>query len=207
MKRKVRGTLLALLVLRCAAACAGTSDGGKATGGVGNAAGAGGGAQQLLAQAALTVNVDQPAVHVDQMSCPAIDTYQLGTPAPTASDPGQSVISGEADSLIDCAVTGTGPFSFSGSIKATTASGAIIDIAFANGVVSADFTGTVDVSLYIPQLTTEFRSATPCAISVENKQVKGGAIWASFNCPQIASPPSGLCGLSGVVVLENCTGS
>jgi hypothetical protein len=226
MKPKGRGTLVTLLLLWGAAACAGPSDGGKAAGGAGNvagtggntssvagaggrtsnAAGAGGGAQ-LITQAALTATVGSPAVPVDQMTCPAIQTYQLGTPAPTTNDPGRSVISGDAGSLINCAVTGNGPFSFSGSIKATTTTGEAIDIVFANGVVGADFTGTADISFYAPELTNDFRSTAPCAITVEDEQVKGGAIWASFHCPQIASPPSGLCGLSGTVVLENCAGS
>jgi hypothetical protein len=225
MKPKERGTLVAVLALWSTMACSDATDAGKATGGNSNGAeaggttsnggaggatssvgGAGGGAQ-LIAQAALTVSVAPPAVAVAQMSCPANSTRELGSPAPTPSDPGQSVISGVNGSLITCSVTGKGPYSFSGSIQFATASGAPIEINFANGSVGADFTGTADINVFTPELSTNYNSTAPCAITVENQQVKGGAMWAAFNCPQIASPPSGLCQLTGTVVLENCDGS
>jgi hypothetical protein len=172
------------------------------------------------AQGAVTLYLGQPIVHVDQMTCPVTaQTYQVGATdsktktvlAPTMSDPGQSVISGEGGSSISCSVTGGGGnFKFSGTLSAITPQGDKISIQFANGQVGSDFTGTADVSVYTPQLLAGF-SGTNCAISVQGqpKQVKGGSIWATFSCAQIASPPSGLCGISAAstIVFENCSGS
>jgi hypothetical protein len=170
------------------------------------------------AQGAVTLYVGQPVVHVDQMTCPVTQTYQVGgvdsktkaTMAPTATNPGQSVISGEQGSTISCSVKGGGGnFSFSGTLHASTPQGDLISVSFANGVVGPDFTGTADVTVYTPQLSGTFQSTMPCAITVKNQQVKGGSIWATFSCPQIQSPPSGLCGIEGssAIVFENCSGS
>lgn len=170
------------------------------------------------AQGAVTLLVGQPVVHVDQMTCPITRTYQVGAIdsktkavlAPTAADPGQSVISGESGSTISCSVTGGGGnFKFSGTLHAITPQGDQISVSFTNGVVKPDFTGTADLSVYTPQLSGNFNSTKSCAITVRNQQVKGGSIWGTFACDQIASPPSGLCGIdpNSAFVFENCSGS
>jgi hypothetical protein len=171
------------------------------------------------AQGAVTLYLGQPVVHVDQMTCPVSgQAYQIGATdsktkailAPTASDPGQSVISGESGSTISCSVRGGGGnFTFSGSLHAVTPQGDLVSVSFSNGTVGPDFTGTADVSVYTPQLSGTFSSTSSCAITVKNQQVKGGSIWATFSCGQIASPPSGLCGIdaSSAIVFENCSGS
>ena len=210
----------AVVILLSAAACAGHSSDESGSGGAMNAAGssgahagangsgatgAGGKIPELPAQGALTAFVGQPAVHVDQMNCPVTETYQVGAPqAPTATDPGQSVVSGDAGSSISCIVKGQGTFSFSGSLHASTSMGDLISIAFSNGVVTPDFTGTADMSIFTPQLAGNFSSGTPCAIHVLDQQVKPGSMWATFACAQVLSPPSGLCGLTGTIVFENC---
>jgi hypothetical protein len=174
------------------------------------------------AQGAVTLYLGHTVNPVDQMSCPVTaQTYQIGATdsktkavqAPSASTPGQSVISGEGGSSISCSVSGGGgSYKFSGTLSAITPQGDKISIQFANGVVGSDFTGTADVSVYTPQLLAGFSSVgtnMSCAITVQNQQVKGGSIWATFSCPQIASPPSGLCGISAAsaIVFENCSGS
>lgn len=168
------------------------------------------------AQGAVRLDLSQPTTTVSEMSCPITQLYQVGAKdpktmavlAPTMQDPGESVISGESGSTITCSVTGSGGnFNFSGSLHASTPQGDQILVAFQNGVISGT-TGTADVNVYTPQLSSNF-SGTGCTITVQNNQVKGGSIWATFSCPQISSPPSGLCGISGdsTIVFENCAGS
>jgi hypothetical protein len=168
------------------------------------------------AQGAVTLEIGQPTVHVDQMSCPVTNSYLVAATdsktkmiaAPTSSDPGDSIISGESGSSISCSVTGGGgTFNFSGSFLGYTPQGDKVSLSFSNGTVT-NFMGTADVNVYTPQLSQNF-SGTGCTITVENGQVKGGSIWAAFACAQISSPPSGLCGIaaSSAFVFENCSGS
>lgn len=226
MKRKTWGMMMALAVAASTAACSGSSTGGGAggvsggsagdvagAGGSGGASGgtaghAGGGGGVLVAQGALTLSLGAPVTRVNQMSCPVGGrTYEVGSPAPSTMDPGQSVISGENGSSITCSVKGSGTFDFTGTIQATTTQGDSIDLAFDNGTASAAAPGSVDVSAYTTQLFGTLTSSQPCLVTVLNGQVKGGAIWATFSCAQIAAPPSSLCSLSGTFVLENCDGS
>ncbi|HWZ92033.1 MAG TPA: hypothetical protein VNW92_24380, partial [Polyangiaceae bacterium] len=75
------------------------------------------------------------------------------------------------------------------------------------------FTGTADVAVYTPQLSANFASSMSCTLQIlggaGNEQIKGGSMWASFTCPQIEAPPSGLCGIGtgSTIVFENCSGS
>jgi hypothetical protein len=136
--------------------------------------------------------------------------------APSETDPGHSVVDSEGDTKVSCSVRGKGPFTFSGSIHATSNDEAKdpIAVTFQNGVVMPDMkTGTVDVSVFTPQLLAQYASgSTPCTLTVINQQIKGGSIWADFSCPSLTSPPSNACS-SGVapsvstVVFENCDGS
>ncbi len=169
------------------------------------------------AQAAVTLSVTQPVVHVDQMTCPVVHEYQVGAndpktnkPAPPSSvDPGQSVISGQSGAKISCSVKGGGgTFTFSGTVSAVTTEGQAISVQFTNGTVT-NGAGTADVSVYTPDLSANFDSTASCTIQVLQNQVKGGSIWATFSCPSIASPPSGLCGIgsNSTIVFENCDGS
>jgi hypothetical protein len=122
------------------------------------------------------------------------------------------VISGEKGSKISCSVKSAGgSFNFSGSLAATTSVGEPIDIEFNSGVVASDGTpGTVGVSILTPGLqgTGGGLSSPNCSVKVINGQVKGGSIWASFDCPQVAGGEKQyLCGTSGYIVFENCSGS
>lgn len=175
------------------------------------------------AQAAVSLQIGQPNVQVNGMTCPIVKTYRVGAfdsktmkvLAPTSTDPGQSLISGESGSTISCSVTGGGGnFRFSGSIHAATDEGDLISVSFANGVITGSSTGTADVGVYTPQLSANFNSTMPCTFTIfpgkDGQQIKGGSMWASFACPSISAPPSGLCGVlqsQSVVVLENCSGS
>ena len=171
----------------------------------------------------MTLEIGQPPTPIAGKSCPITKTYLVGafdsttmmTLAATPTTPGQSVISGKNGSNIQCSGTGRGgQFEFSGSISAPSSDASLISISFSNGVVSGE-NGTADVSVYTPQLLATFGSpvvapAMPCSFQIVNGQIKGGAMWATFTCPDIESPPTGACGiLQGLsaVVLEKCTGS
>ncbi|HEY5374580.1 MAG TPA: hypothetical protein VIK01_12910 [Polyangiaceae bacterium] len=131
--------------------------------------------------------------------------------APSGTDPGESVVDGEGGAKISCSVRGKGPFTFSGSLQATSADEAkdLISITFSNGVVNDDkTTGTVSVQVFTTQLAGQFASgSTPCTVSVINQQIKGGSIWANFSCPSLTQPPSGVCSSASTFVFENCDGS
>ena len=181
----------------------------------------------LPAQAAITLQVGGPS-----NTCPEPgNVYPVGrlindpsdptgkrkiAQAPSSTDPGQSVVDGESGTTVSCSVRGNGPYTFSGSLHATSADEMKdpITVTFNNGVVNSDkATGTVAVTVFTPQLDGQFTSgSTPCTLTVINQQVKGGSIWANFSCPSLTQAPSGVCS-SGVapsvstVVFENCDGS
>lgn len=197
---------MASVLLLCA--CSGSTPGNAASGGAGGTASA----AALPGQGAISLQIGGPS-----STCPEPgNVYPVGTPAPSAADPGQSVIDGEGGTAISCSVRGTGPFTFSGSLHATSSDAARdpITVTFSGGTVNADkATGTVSVSVFTPQLEANFSSgSTPCTVEVINRQVKAGSIWANFSCPSLSSPPSGVC-TSGVapsvstLVFENCDGS
>jgi len=172
------------------------------------------------AQAALALQIGQPVPTVAGRNCPVTKTYLVGafdsktmmTLAPGNNPPktGQSLISGERGSVISCSVTGGGGnFRFSGSIQAISDSGGSVSASFSNGVIS-NLTGTADVTVYTPELSANLSSTTSCTFTVQNSQIKGGSMWASFACPDIESPPSYACGVlqaGSAVVFENCSGS
>jgi len=161
-----------------------------------------------LAQGALSVTVEEVLPSIAGKTCPSPGVaYEIGAPdPPTQVNPGESVVNGQAGTAITCSVTGQGQFAFSGSLHAITARGDTVSINFSNGSIAEDGTGSADVTFYSPQLAAAF-AGTACSVTVEDQQVKPGSIWASFQCPQIASPPSGACALHGVLVFENCDGS
>jgi hypothetical protein len=172
------------------------------------------------AQGAMTLYIGSPVTPVDQMSCPVTQTYQVGAvdsktkmvSAPTSTSTGESIISGESGATITCSVKGSnGTFAFSGSIHGITTQGSQVSLQFNGGTIGPDMTGTANVVVYTPELSSNFSSptGTPCTVNILEGQIKGGSMWATFSCPQIASPPSGLCGISAqsAVVFENCAGS
>ena len=178
----------------------------------GGGSGASAGAEALPAQGAISLQIGGPST-----TCPESGTvYPVGKPAPSSSEPGQSVIDDETSTVIRCSVRGTGPYTFSGSLHATSSDAARdpITVTFSAGTVNADkTTGTVSVSVFTPQLEANFTSgSTPCTVQVISQQVKPGSIWADFSCPSLSYPPTGVCS-SGVapsvstVVFENCDGS
>ena len=193
----------------------------------GGASAQGGDAGALPGQGAITLQVGGPS-----STCPVPgNIYPVGklktdpsdptgkrkiALAPSQTDPGQSVVDGDGGTKVSCSVRGKGPYTFSGTLHATSTDeqNDPITVTFSNGVVNADkTTGTVDVQVFTPQLAATFSSgSTPCTVTVINSQIKGGSIWADFSCPSLTQPPSAACS-SGVApsvstfVFENCDGS
>jgi hypothetical protein len=178
-----------------------------AMGGTDDGNGAGGtGSDSLPAQGSVSFDVSNLKAPGNGAACPvASHSYQFGMP--TTTDPGTRLISGQNGVLISCSVKGSSDFKFSASLLGEASGGDTIAITFTDGVFGADFSGTATVAVSTPQLAGTFTSSQPCVLSALNRQVKNGSLWASFSCPQVAAPPSGLCALSGVLVLENCAGS
>jgi hypothetical protein len=178
-----------------------------AMGGTDNRNGAGGtGNASLPAQGSVSFDVSNLEAPVDGAACPvASQSYEFGMP--TTTDPGTSLVSGQNGYLISCSVKGSSEFNFSGSLRGETSGGDRITITFTDGVFGADFSGTATVAVSALQLAGTFTSSQPCVLNAIDHQLKNGSLWASFTCPEVAAPPSGLCALSGVLVLENCAGS
>jgi hypothetical protein len=165
----------------------------------------------LPSQGSVSLNI--MSVAVSGMSCPTTaKVYQIGSPAPTTTDPGQSVVDGDKGSSVSCSVQGSGPYTFSGSLTGITSEGQPISLTLNNGTVDANkSTGTVNVNVSTPDLGAVFSSgSTPCTVTVNNMQVKPGnpgSIWLNFTCPTIANPPSNLCGIGqSTIVFQNCNG-
>jgi len=133
--------------------CASTSDPGvSAAAGSGNAA-------PIPAQAAISFTVSKPASSGG--ACPvAGQTYDVGAPqAPSLTDPGNGLADGMQSAVVSCSVKGPAPFAFSGSIRATTSTGAptTITVTFHDGQVLADGSGTVGISTYTPAASSILR--------------------------------------------------
>jgi hypothetical protein len=174
----------------------------------------------LPAQGGVTVSIHQPDTAVQGMMCPISPTqYQMGDPAaPTTISAGDRLIDGQKGASITCSVqsNGSNTFSFSGNLHAVntkTTPSQVVTINFDSGTIAANGTGTANVLFLSNGLSGSLTSpsGTPCTLTVvppgTPDTIKGGSIWASFNCPSITSTPSNLCGLSGVFVFENCAGS
>jgi hypothetical protein len=168
----------------------------------------------LPAQGAITLSVRLPTSSVNGTCPDSGTTYYVGAPAaPTTANPGNSLVDGDKGAHIGCSVKGSGGgFAFSGSLAANTTQGDPypVTVTFSNGVVDASGNGTANIGVYTPKLSATYTSSAACTVKVLGSplQVKGGSIWASFSCPSITNPPSGLCEVgSSVVVFENCDGS
>ena len=167
-----------LLLCACSGSTTSTETAAGGSSGASAAAGSAGttmaGAGALPAQAAISLQIGGPS-----STCPVPGmVYPVGTRAPSDIDPGQSVIDGESGTAISCSVRGTGPYTFSGSLHATSSdkNEDPITVTFSGGTVNADKTtgNSVSVSVFTPQLDGTFASAsTPCTVTVIDQQKAG----------------------------------
>jgi hypothetical protein len=171
-------------------------------------------------QANLTLSIKKPPS--GSGSCPVTGmTYQVGNPTPPTLGPppqeGKRVISGEHGASIQCSVKGSGPFTFSANIKATTTTGDPLTVSVTNGVINADkATGTAQLNVYTKELSGSFISDTAgCTVGVVGDNVKPGSIWVSISCESIKNSSTAQeCSVDPVgspkssnFILENCDGS
>jgi hypothetical protein len=164
------------------------------------------------AQGNLTVSIQGPVTGT--MKCPVPGkTYYVGNPdAPNKDMVGDRFIDGENGATIKCSVKGNGPFSFSGTIKASSSENDKVTMTISNGVVNADrLTGTATAGVFTPQLAGTFASAEgACAVTVIGDEIKAGSMWGQISCPLITYTSTGQAcsiGTTTTFVLENCEGS
>jgi hypothetical protein len=164
----------------------------------------------------MTISIQKPTTGT--LNCPVPGkTYQVGNPkSPSPTDFGDRLIDGEHGASIKCSVHGSGPYTFSGTIKGTSSEKDPVTLTITSGVVNADkTTGTATVAVYTPQLAGTFSSAEgACTITVVGQQIKAGSVWATIACDSVTSSSTGQgCSIGPVsstittFVLENCDGS
>ena len=140
-------------------------------------------------------------------------TYVVGNPkGPNSADAGNRFIDGENGATIKCAVTGGGPFNFSGNIKALSGTSDFVTMTITNGVIAADkLNGTATIAINTPQLAATFTSPPGmCTLTVVGGNVKPGSVWATAYCPSVTDTSTGKAcsiGTTTTFVFENCEGS
>jgi hypothetical protein len=182
--------------------------GGIQTGSGGASGGLAGSGGAPPAQAGLLLQIRSASPAIPGKACnvtaltktvPDEDPYAVE--GPTTTTPGERVVDGEQRSQISCTVSGDSLFDVTGSIEFGSTSFVIM------GEVTAGSTGSATVSAYTPDtgaLTSPSTNLCTIDVSTSPLQVDSGAIWASFDCPTLETPPSTACGASGVFILENC---
>jgi hypothetical protein len=224
MIRMNKGRLFSLLLVSAGTAFVGCSghnvspDGAAGShvspeGAAGSQAGGGAGGAGALrpAQGNLTLSVQKSADVSSNCPTPG-KSYVVGAPkGPSSVSPGDRLIDGENGASIECSVLGSGPYTFSGTLRGTSSEADTVQVTITNGVIDADGrNGSATISVLTPDLAGTFSSAEGgCAVSVVNQQIKPGSIWAMFSCPSITAAPSGQCaiGATSTFVFENCSGS
>jgi hypothetical protein len=171
-----------------------------------------GGAYVPMPQGDLTLSVQTTAEDTDSTLCPVHGkTYVIGAPqGPSSETPGIRLIDGENGAKISCSVKGAGPYSFSGTIQATSSELDEVTLTITDGVVDADkLTGSASISVFTTDLRQTYDSQVKaCPITVVGGQIKRGSIWATFSCPSIYPSNLGVCIIGpSAFVLENCDGA
>jgi hypothetical protein len=149
------------------------------------------------AEAGVHIEIRQSSTRPSGTNCSTTATTQdFGNPSPTAQVAGSTIIDGESGSRINCSVKAGDVFSVSGSVRAGNLTFDVVD-----GQVPSSGTGKGTISVYTPE-TYDLQDTACDIVGID---VKAGAIWASFNCQNLAKPPSTVCGAKGFFVFQNCT--
>jgi hypothetical protein len=134
----------------------------------------------------------------------------IGNPEPdsTKNYMGKKIYNGEGGVEASCSVKGDGPWQIFASISSTPDR---VTFLVNNGTIDGDGTGTADIALSTSGLLGSVSSGAPgerCSLkAVESNGgifVKSGAVWATFTCNSLHSPPSRFCYVTGEFLLENC---
>ena len=159
----------------------------------------------LPPQAGISISIQQ------QTGCPVPGkTYEIGNPTPPSTLVfGDSAIDGNKGYKIKCAVRGTGPFTFSGSINGLSIDSEHVPLTvdFAGGQVGADKSGTATVTVLTRDLGSAGFSSDAGACAIHAIDIKPGSMWATFSCPQVKGDLGKVCavGTTSVIVFENCS--
>jgi hypothetical protein len=127
-----------------------------------------------------------------------------GGPKSSIGDPGIRQANGEGFARIRCRVSGSGTFELSLSAEKQGTSFSLVDGTVANG------RGTATIGMAGPGTAGALIGSPPggCALDLGRQpfQVQAGAIWASYECPVVATPsqPDSQCRAQGEFVFENC---
>jgi len=146
------------------------------------------------ARANVKLSVQKPVAGTGNCPVPG-KTYDVGNPKPPTlpppppGSPGDRLTDGEHGASIQCSVKGSGPFTFSGNIKATSGEGDPVTIGVSGSVNADKVSGTAKISVFTKELGGSFSSAADgCTVTVVNGNVKAGSVWASISCPSITNP-------------------
>ena len=132
---------------------------------------------------------------------------------PSMAGPGDRVVDGENGATIKCSVHGSGPFTFSGTIKGLSSGSDRVTVTITDGVIDADRKiGKATIAVNTTQIPNTLTSAaSDCAVTVVQDAVKAGSLWATAACPRITDPssPGIACSVGPITtfVIENCDGS
>ena len=102
------------------------------------------------------------------------------------------IVDGEGGATVSCDVSGSG--TFRGNLRTSRTSFVVTD-----GQASGD-TGTALITQW-DHVSQETLTGS-CTLGI--KSLRGGAVWASFDCPMFNAPPTINCAGSGVLIFENC---
>lgn len=126
--------------------------------------------------------------------------FSIAKLPPSDQSAGTPIVDGEGNASVTCRVSGSGSYSFSGTLQLSASSFSV-----QSGTVSKDGTGHAEMQVYNPVnngVTLSSPQGAPCAIKIV--QAAPGRIWASFACDGLESQPSIYCGASGWFVFEDC---
>ena len=131
--------------------------------------------------------------------------------AGTCSVTGKTYVVAAAKGVGPKPSSGSGPFTFSGTIKGISSGSDRVTFTITNGVIGADrLTGTASIAVNTTQIPNTLAS-DGCAVAVVQDAVKPGSLWATVTCANINDPSSPGIGCSvgpdTTFVIENCDGS
>ncbi len=156
------------------------------------------------AEAAATVSIGAP-INPDPGSACSLPPHVtiFGAP-PDATSSGDTLVDGDDGADVRCTVTGSGSYSFSGSVKQGRQSFGV------TGEVTPGGTGTGTANMFDSVMAISLASPAdvPCTFYVNQGSltVESGAIWAGFSCPKFSnSGQTGIwCQASGFFVFKSC---
>lgn len=129
----------------------------------------------------------------------------VGTPPPSSAtgSRGEPVFDGTEGTSVKCSVVGEGSYQISADV--TNPGLPSFNL---RGSVDAAGRGTATLGLQNRNMAAYAQSGQPCTVTVVNQggtaQIRPGAAWVQFQCPDMSSPPSTRCMATGELLIERC---